>query len=263
MTLKILLAIDEFSGPVAGTETQFWNLLNGLETGHADIGVLLLRRSEYIEVHRPDIRTYVMSVTRLKSLRSLLKALSAALWARREGYQVVHTFLNDTSILLPWVMRLVGLPIIVSRRDEGFWYTPAILRALRINRPAVSCVVANSKAVARSVQKAEGYKSSRIRVIYNGMDTSQVFPESRQARNEWDVAKGTFVFSVLANLRPLKRVDHVLRAFSIVRKERPETLLLIAGDDREGRGGRSHKAELLELAQELGILGSVFRSPLI
>lgn len=255
---KVLFAIDEFPGLTGGTENQFWHLIHGLRRHKIPVGILLLKRSEFLDEHLSGIPINVLDISRMASLRSMAKALSAAVSARKDGYSLVHTFMNDASILLPWAMRISGLRVIISRRDEGYWHTKLTRIATRINRVFVSRVVTNSHAVARSVAEDEKYSMQRVKVIRNGIDRSTQFPSASDARARLGIGEGDLVFSVLANLRPLKRIDDVLRAFSQVRSMTEQNLLLvIAGEDQKGRDLASHQEELEELARELGITDTV------
>ncbi len=250
---KVLFAIDDFEGPVAGTETQFWNVLTGLDRNLIEPGVLLLRPSAFLARSAPDIAVRTMRVSKLFSPTAVFRAFSAALWARRNGYRIVHTFLNDVSILLPWPMRLMGIRVIVSRRDEGFWYTRKILRVLKVNRPVVSCVIANANAVADAVVQHEGYGRSDVVVMPNGIKPPASNLSNPEARNRFGLSAEAVVFTIIANLRPLKRVEDAIAAVAGLAAGQPDWILLVAGADRPGRRGDSHRRELEELAGELGV----------
>lgn len=80
----------------------------------------------------------------------------------------------------------------------------------------------------------------RITVIRNGVDAPQPAPEIRA---------GMRVLS-LSRLAPEKNIDHLLRAFVLVRDQEPEATLTVAGTGPE-------EARLRDVAAELGLESSV------
>jgi glycosyltransferase involved in cell wall biosynthesis len=180
-------------------------------------------------------------------MKAILGAFKAALWARRHGYSIIHTFLNDVSVLLPWPMKILGVRVVISRRDEGFWYTASILRALRFNRSAIDLVVANSKAVAEKVVELEYFKPQKLIVLPNGVRAPRLLNRF-EARRNLEIGESAIAIACIANLRPLKRVGDAIRAVARLRNELPELQLLVAGSDRIGLEGPSHLFELQQMA---------------
>jgi glycosyltransferase involved in cell wall biosynthesis len=251
--IRVLYILDEFTDPHAGTEGQFWLLINGLDRQAVRAGVLLLRPSAYLAEHLPrDIPLEVLDVERLASARSLWRIVCAILRARRAGYQMAHIYFNDCAIVFPWLLKLAGLRVIVSRRDLGFWYTPRNLRILRANARAVDAVIANCNAVKREVVRAEGFPQHRVSVIYNGVARTANAPDenSRAGPELPDDARRVVL---VANLRPLKRVDDAVRIMALIAKQVSGVHLIVVGEDREGHSERSHRNELEVLARSLGI----------
>ena len=162
---------------------------------------------------------------------------------RKDGYRLAHLYFNDTSMLLPPIFRVMGLKTIVSRRDMGFWYSARALRVLRVTKHFVSAVIANSAAVASNVVQVERVKKDKISVVYNGMKPVQSSaPEEVPAQSEP-------VIGILANIRPVKRLDDAVRAFSLIAKRFPQAKLRIVGGGNPG--------ELNALATQLGLEGRV------
>ena len=168
--VKLLFILDDFSGPNAGTEVQFWRLIKGLDRSRVAPAIVLLRPSEFLARELGDIPLKVLNITRLRSGRAVAQIVSAALWARRSRFRVAHIFFNDSAIVFPPLLKMLGLRVIVSRRDLGFWYTPRNLPLLRMAARFVDKVVANCHAVRRAVIDAEGFPPGRVDVIYNAAD---------------------------------------------------------------------------------------------
>jgi L-malate glycosyltransferase len=249
--MRVLYVLDEFTGRTAGTEGQFLQLLTGVRSRQTDVEVMVLRSSPALQ-ELGDVPTTVLE---LRSLASLDAA--AALWrlvtgARAARADVAHLFFNDASIACPIPLKLAGIPVIVSRRDLGFWYTPGALRLLRMNRVAVSTVVANSLAVKREVVRQERYPESRVTVIHNGWQQREVPEEPARVRAGLGIPASAKLLLIVANLRPLKRVDDAIRIAALALRGDPDVWLAIVGADRSGATG-SEQERLVSLARELGV----------
>jgi len=256
-SIRILFILDQFPGPIAGTEGQFWLLFRSLDRKSFAPAILLLRPSAFLETAAGDTPVKVLGVWQLRSLRSLWRVLKAALWARRSEYDIAHIFFNDSSLVFPWILKLLGIRVIVSRRDLGFWYTPLQLRILRWNRSFVDRVVANCKAVKDVVCEDERYDSKCVRVIYNGLVREPGELDRDTGRRALGIAAQAEVLAIVSNLRPLKRIDDAIRALAVVRRRHPRAILVIAGEDRAYDSGPSLRASLEALAETLDVRDAV------
>lgn len=109
----------------------------------------------------------------------------------------------------------------------------AAAHTLRLRR--ADAIIAVAEATERSIRaKWHPSASTPITVVYNGVDAPQPPPESRP---------GLRVCSI-ARLAPEKRIDHALRALSVLRAEHPEATMTIAGDGPEGPALRALAADL-------------------
>ena len=253
--MRVLYVLDEFAGRTAGTEGQFLQLLRGVRERKADVRVMVLRSSAALR-ELDDIPTEVLGLRSLASLSAV-----GALWrlvkeARAARADIAHLFFNDTSIACPIPLKLAGIPVIVSRRDLGFWYTPGVLRLLRMNRPAVSTVVANSLAVKREVVGQERYPESKVTVIHNGWRLRDLCEDRVQVRSALGIPAAAKMLLIVANLRPLKRVDDAIRITALASRADPDVWLVVVGADRSGATG-SERERLALLARELGVVDRV------
>jgi glycosyltransferase involved in cell wall biosynthesis len=150
-------------------------------------------------------------------------------------------------LIAPLFLKLAGMRVLVSRRDMGIWYTPSVLRILRFVSRFVDRYVANSRTVARYVQDQEGVSADRISVIYNGYEP---YRESNVATCGGSllpgVALGTPVIGIVANLRPVKRIDTLVDAFAAVSQTFPAARLVVVGD--------CSSPQAFSTARELGAL---------
>ena len=240
---KIAFFADHIAHWQAGTEGQMLMLANGLAKKGWTVPLFVLRDSGAAQDGRWPGPVTELSVTSIASPLNWLKAVRVARQLRKAGFRFAHIYFNDTSMLLPPLFRLMGIKTIVSRRDMGFWYSERSLGVLRIVRFFVSAIVANSAAVASNVMQAEGYNKDKILVIYNGME-----PVKSAAPAEVPAQSGP-VIGILANIRPVKRLDDAVRVFSLISKRFPQAKLRIVG------GG--DPSELNALTHQLGLEGRV------
>lgn len=250
--------VDDYEGPQAGTEGQLLQLLQHLDCSRYEPAMTLLRSSDYVERNPLYCPVKILGVTRLASMRSIFKVLHFALSLRREGYRLVHCFFNDVSLIAPPLLRMFGVRVLVSRRDMGFWYTPGKLAVLRLVSAFVDRYVANCQAVGRVVQQREWAPYRKISVIYNGL-LSPVANQDGAARiiDLPGVPDQVPVVGIVANLKPIKRIDVVIRAVAVARERYPAVHLIIVGKDGLSQRGQSMREELEDLASRLGIRNQV------
>lgn len=253
MPERILYVLDDYIGPIAGTEAQLWLLYQLLDPGQWDAKFVSLRRSEYLTRHLSNAQYEVLDITRLYSPRAIFRACRFAWRARRAGYRLAHLYFNDVCLLLPPILWLFGIRVIVSRRDLGFWYTERKLKALRVNRTFVDRVIANCEAVKAVVVRDEQVPPLEIATVLNGCLVPATPPLPTTFRRNLGIGAGEVLVGMVANLRPLKRVADAIRAVHRLRTEhRLRVHLLVAGADRSEHG-QSHRRELDELVRELGM----------
>lgn len=260
MAIKIMYLVDHYEGPQAGTEKQLLLLVEHLDRSLYEPAMTLLRPSAYLECHTFPCPVKVLNISRLASLKSLLKLLRFAFTLHRERYRLVHCFFNDASIIAPPLLWIFGIRVLVSRRDMGFWYKPQNLWVLRLVSPFVNRYLANSQAVKRAVQQYEWVPSRKISVIYNGYIIGSGSSVDLAAIP--GVSEDTPVVGIVANLRQIKRIDTLIDAFALIGAEHATARLVIVGDDvsEQGRSMQallSHQADLRGIRERVYFVGRV------
>jgi glycosyltransferase involved in cell wall biosynthesis len=238
MSKRVAFFADNIAHWNAGTERQL--LLLGTELSKRDWSVPLyvLNSSDAVlDGSWPD-EVISLDAARVASLTTWWHVLVACRRETKRGTLAVHCFFNDSSIVVPPMSRMAGLPAIVSRRDMGFWYTPTILKILKLIRRSVATVVANCEAVRENVCRFEGFLHESVDVIYNGIAEDELPPR--------DLTGDRLVIGVVANIRPIKRLEDAIQAFAMVSRKYPTAVLRIVG------GGDS--SALQQLARDLAVL---------
>jgi glycosyltransferase involved in cell wall biosynthesis len=257
MPTPIVFILDGFSGPLAGTEGQFLLILRNLDRRRFTPRVVLLRGPDQLSAHIPGVFVEILGVSRIASLSAWIRACRLAFRLRREGVRLAHLFFNDVCILLPIPFVVCGLRVLAARQDLGFWYTPRILRALRITGRFTQAIVANARAVAQVVMAQERVRPDRVCVIYNGV-TRELSSQPRDAvRAAFSIDAAAPLIVSVANLRPLKRMEDAIRALASLPSDLAAVQLAIVGADRPGSSGKSHRQELQALAVQLGLTDRV------
>lgn len=210
--LKIIYVIDYLYGTKGGTEKQLCMLIKGMVSRGHDVELFVFKETEFTntvgEFLCPIHCLKVKKLASLDGLRSLWKFRQLIIAKKAE---VMHGFFSDVAIVLPALTMLTGIKTYTSRRDMGVWYTPFRLNILRFFRFGKTRVLCNSHAVARIVKEKEWKPRRSIKVIYNGIErlsTCKTTHMVHWASNPSDVVKVILV----ANLRPVKRVEDLIRA---------------------------------------------------
>lgn len=212
--IRVLVLIDQFYSPDGGTEQQLQGLLAGLDRDRFAPELLILRRlSAYADSGDLPAPVTCLGLGGAATPGYWLAMARVVRRLRAGGHDVLHTFFPECVTLGPYLAAAGGVPLLTSRRDLGFWYTPAKLRWLRAGRRFTHRWLANSEAVRTTVCAREGAPADRVDVIPNAMDAdvlARIVPVD--VRAALDLAPDTAVFVLPANLRPVKGVDLALGA---------------------------------------------------
>ncbi|TBW51577.1 glycosyltransferase family 1 protein [Marinobacter halodurans] len=237
--MKISIIMDQYNHPHAGTESQVLKLVRGLQDKGWDVRFAVLRGTDYSRSGHFPVPVEELGVGSLSHPASWWSVYRYARRLQAEGVGLVHVFFNDASVLCPPMMRLAGIQTIISRRDMGFWYSPLYLKALRLTGRWVSAAICNSQAVARVTGESENLPEDKLHVIYNGYPGIGETPEPSYA------VAGSVRVGIVANLRPIKRIDDLIRAAAKVVAD--------GGDIRISVVGGGDSAPYEALARQLGM----------
>lgn len=228
-----------------GGQNQALLLLRGLyERGHAAElvaahGSSLSHRAKKYGIYVHSVSRTFLRLSAVRQIRSLLAEDRVELVHANEAHAVTAAWLALGKGRLPFVIsRRVGYPIGKS------WIARARYRC-------ADCILANSQWVADQAA-ASGAPRDRLRVVYEGTEIPEPLKAAQraQARQRWGVAEGAPLLGCVGVLLPDKGQEWLIRALAEVRKDFPQTRLLLAGD------GPCRK-ELQRLAEELHLKDAV------
>ena len=247
--MRIALLIDELA-PTGGTETQIRLLLRSFDRARLDPTLVLLRGPLPLPDEIGGCPVERLGMGRLRSYGALRKASAFARWARESGIELVWAFFPDASLVGWWVSLRSGLPLVLNQRNLGAsGERPALERSLQrfVMRRADRCV-ANSEAAQRHAE-AGHVRPERLVMIPNAVDTQRFQPvdheERRRLRGALDLPPDGTIVGCVANLRPVKGIADLVRAFAWLRERREATLVLV--------GDGEQRSELEALARTLGV----------
>jgi glycosyltransferase involved in cell wall biosynthesis len=178
---------------------------------------------------------------------------------------VIHAFLPLTNFLGAVAGRLTFRPLVItSRRALGTHRDKhRIWIAIDWIANCLSDIVtANSKAVAADTISRDGVDVRKLKVIYNGIDTTP-FETSRErraiVRAEMGITPEAIVIGSISNLVGYKGHRDLISAFATVTSgkaiERKSMTLLLAGEDRGIGESLARQAREFGVSDQIRFLG--------
>jgi glycosyltransferase involved in cell wall biosynthesis len=235
ITPKNRIAIVVSRLVIGGAEQVLLELLRHINRQRFDLHVFFLREpgplgEEIILLGIPittSIIRYKFDMYGVFRLAGLLKGFQADVVLMNNHlnalfFGVLASKISGTRICINWEHE-------TSRKYPFFHLTMLGRRVLHIG---IDYVVAVAKGHGTYISRQEHVPCSKIRVIYNGVDTKR-FQSSlshEEARKRLGIPPSSQVVSILAALRPDKAHHIFLKAARIIQDAIPETHFLVIGD---------------------------------
>jgi glycosyltransferase involved in cell wall biosynthesis len=236
-----------------------------LEIGGAERVVVMLAN----EFARRGLRTEVVTACAFgpyrrdlgsEVLATCLGARSVALslpplarYLRTRNPAALFCFLNRANIVGLAARRLAGvrLPVVVSERSnlsagtpfDGGRFGRILPFLMRRAYPSAEAVVAVSQGVADDLSQALAMPRDRIKVVHNPLDFDRIstLAEAEPA-HPWLKHKARPVIVSVGRLHPAKDFGTLIRAFSLLRRDRPCRLIILGDGDERSRLEREIQA---------------------
>jgi glycosyltransferase involved in cell wall biosynthesis len=135
------------------------------------------------------------------------------------------------------------------KSQGGNLYRQLAPRIIKLSYRHADIVAGCSSAVADDIAELSGLPRERVHVIYNPTDPEIEAKAQEPIEHPWFNNSKIPVILCVSRLDPQKDLPTLIRAFSIVRKERPAKLAIL--------GEGSERAKLEALVKELGLEGDV------
>jgi glycosyltransferase involved in cell wall biosynthesis len=251
--LHKILILDN-SLEMGGLEKKLFDFVTRIDEKRFKVAICCLKQGGYFKEAFQSIGTpFYENLLRYKydvlAYRRLSRILSD------EKVDLIYSFAHPNTIFFSYVPMLTGSVRgwVVSLHATG---SPSggrlIGRFQKLFLSRVSRFIAVAHVHKRYLVEVEGLPEERIEVIHNGVDVVKFHPGSPEPslKRELGIREGERVVTSVASLRPVKRIDTLLHAASHILERYADVRFLLVGDGID-------RAHLEQLAQELGIAGSV------
>ncbi len=189
-------------------------------------------------------------VLKRRSSRDLRAWLRLIRFIRDEQVDILHAHKFGSNVWGAVIAKLARVPVMFAHEHTWSFEGQPVRRFIDrwvVGRLA-DAVIAVSAADERRMAEIVGIPSEKIVLVPNGI--APLPPGDGSAvRRETGVPADASVLVAVANLRPQKAIDVMIRALALIVPDYPEVRLLIAG------GGE--RSELEDLAAALGVAGNV------
>lgn len=152
-------------------------------------------------------------------------------YIREHGIRLVHAY-DSSAVFVATIARALGVPAVLSSTlGNRNLFDARTRRQVRWTDKIVDAIVVNCEAMRRHMIEDEHVRSERIKLCYNGVDTTQFYPAA--APESEPVGGASFVIGAVCVLRPEKSLDLLQDAFARVRPMKPGMKLVIVGSGPE------------------------------
>lgn len=246
---KIAIFLTDLGG--GGAERVMLNLANGFVAKGFKVDLLLVHsEGPYLSKLNPDVKLIGLKANRLSSSVPMLVT-----YLKQTQPDVLMTALEDTNLAAIFAHLLARVPtrMVVtvhnnltqeSQRLKSL-KRKLVPKLIRWTYPFADQVVAVSQGVAEDL-KGLGIRADKVRVIYNPIITPD-FDSMAKAHLEhpWFLEPDRPLILGVGRLELQKDFETLIRAYSLVRQQRPARLMIL------GQG--SQQQRLLSLCQELNL----------
>lgn len=247
---KIALFLPSLHG--GGVERVMVNLARGFAERGLKVDLVLAKgEGPYLGEVPPNVHVVDLNASRvLASLPGLVRYL------RRERPEAMLSAMHHSNIIAVWAKLLACVPTrlavsihtttsvsLQSPQNRRSLLIPWLTRWFYLKTEAI---VAVSKGVAEDFSRVSGIPFERIKVIYNPVVTPELIENAKEpVEHPWFATEQPPVILGVGRLTKAKDFPTLIRAFALVRQERPARLMIL------GEGEERFRLEAL--VKELGL----------
>ncbi len=259
--IRVLYVIDTIFS-MGGAELALFRLVQQLEGKGFRCTVVTFHTNERARPFREQFPCPVhwWELQSTYSLEALRVARKLRRLVREQDIDIVHTFFQSADLWAGPMAKLFGAKVLISsRRDMG------ILRHLkhkigyRLLRGCFDQVQAVAEAVREFTIRTDGVDAKRVVTIHNGIESSVGVSQEElvRLRAACNLKPGVPVIVCVANFRPVKAVDVLVRALALVNGRNRNWQMVVVG----GMGGSAvdvaYGEEVLALCRSLRVDGQI------
>ena len=242
----------------AGTESQLLALLRTLDRSRVEPALVLLDGESEAsrELEPPDCPILRLGVKKLLGRGAYRAAQQLRRFWIAQRPDIAQIYFLDSAYFGVPVAKLAGVPHIVRVRNNlSYWLTRKHRLLNRAIRPFVNATLTNSEAGRAALMERDCLPAERIEVIENGVDLERFALPGRRPFSE-----STIRIGCVANLRPVKNIDGLLRAAAVLVQEFPKLHFDVAGEGEQRPALEKLHSES-GLGERFRFLGSVREIP--
>ena len=246
MSLKKIVHFT-FDMQIGGAEQVIYNLIENTDSSKYDVSILCL--DQPVGPFGIQLQKKGYGVTALK---------------RKPGFDIslvrqIRRYVSNNNIdvlhchqYTPYVYGFMGGAFnecnIIFTEHGRFHPDQRKLKRVLINpflNLFTNYVTSISSATREALVRYENFPRSKIRIVYNGIDSSRyMLAQNSNLKQTLGISKGAYVLGTVARLDPIKNHLMMIRAFKIVKETYPETFLIIVGDGPERENLEAFASEL-------------------
>ena len=231
-SIHVVFSIDTMS--VGGTELNALRTAERLDRSRFRVTVVTLRGEGPLAARYEalGVRVVRFPIYSLIGPATIRQAFRLARFLRTERVSVVHCHDQYSNFFSVLAARLAGVPgVIASKR---WLHSPKRYRVTNaLGFRVASRVLANSSAVARSLEQDDHLSRDSIVVVPNFVDEAAFTPPDAETQERWHrelrLADGDLVVGIVASLTPIKDHATLLEAISALVPGWPRLRLVIVG----------------------------------
>ena len=231
-TPHVMYVIDEIC-EMGGAELALLQMVRKLPPERFRVSVVTFRIDTHLEIlQKPSFPLHVLPLRRTYDLGAAKSALRLRELIRRENVSIVHTFFESSDLWAGPVAKMSGCPILVSsRRDMGILRGRKHQLAYPFINPLFDRVLAVSDQVRSYCMEHDRIPAKNVQTVYNGIDIELLAAKAGEsdARAALGLSEDVPVISTLANIRPVKGIDVLVRAAAQVCRKFPKAVFLVIG----------------------------------
>lgn len=263
--IRVLYCADNLE--IGGTELNAVRTAERLDRTRIDLRVVCLRAHGTLAARyrQAGIPVHHFPITSLYAATTFRQGIRFARYLAREQIDVMHSHDMYSNVFATACARIARVPVIIASRRWSHLLPQRVHRiANAVAYRFADRVLANSEAVARSLQDSEGVRPERIAVVSNFVDEAAFTPPAPAARAAllagMGVPAGARVAGIVARLNPVKDHATLLQAFAELAPRWSDLHLVIVGDGA-CRGALEARAVSLGIAHRVHFAGERSNEP--
>jgi glycosyltransferase involved in cell wall biosynthesis len=251
---KIAVFIQSLT--IGGAERMALNLIKGLVEHDIKVDLLLANFSGgFLSEVPPQV-----TIIDLKGKRVLFSLFALVRYLRTHRPDLLYSVQTHTSLIAVWAARLVQvrIPLVISEHTilsvsqaaSSSFRDRLIIKLAHVFFRYVDAAICVSQGVAEDFINIIGMPRQKTHVVFNPVVSPEIEQKARESiSHPWFSPDALPVILAVGRLAAAKDYPTLLRAFSIVCRERPAHLLIL--------GEGLERPHLEELARQLGLMEKI------